>query len=242
MTGRVFVARLLVRLYPERWREEYGEEMRAMLSSQHTGVAAFCNVLFHAAGENLRDPDLSRIVAVLLVCGQCLWILRGPAQSLPRHALSIAEDFFIYRTVSTHLRYLRLPGPWKTGAAFLVCWRCFWMLWPPADALSPHAVSVVSGFDFGIFLTTCFTIAWMAARHGASLSRGFQSSFAALSCAIALPILVLMLVHFAGLPLLGMDIDVFYDFSLPGIARFVFIFSAVFWGALLGRYLRWKTA
>jgi len=236
MTGRALVERFLVRLYPERWRKEYGEEMRAMLLSQHTGAAAFCNVLVHAVGENFRHPpDLARLFAVLLICRRCFWILRYPAEPLSRQVLSIVADIVFYRVVQ---RYLRLPGPWKSGAALLICWRCFWTFWGPAQLLSPNAASVVSDFDFGVFMATGFGIAWMTARREVSFSRGGQNSLLALGCGMLLPVLLDLAASLAGLRSQGMDPTGFDEFSLSAIAHYVFILSAVCWGALLGRYLR----
>jgi len=60
------VARLLIRLYPRRWRDRYGAEFEAFLQAGDSGFRASCNVLGSALGEHMvptggnnmdRDPN-----------------------------------------------------------------------------------------------------------------------------------------------------------------------------------------
>lgn len=57
------LARLLLRLYPRRWRERYGDEFEAMLLNGGGGVRASANVIRSALGEHFfptQGGDMNR--------------------------------------------------------------------------------------------------------------------------------------------------------------------------------------
>jgi hypothetical protein len=47
------LARLLVRLYPQAWRERYGLEFEALLETGRGGVTTMAKVVWSAIGERI---------------------------------------------------------------------------------------------------------------------------------------------------------------------------------------------
>jgi hypothetical protein len=93
--------RLLLAMYPKRWRAQYGEEFAALLEDTPMTPAAVVDVLRHATGLHLRTrPKLVRVTGAALVTAaveamalhagltdNILWAPSTPARAL---ALAVA--------------------------------------------------------------------------------------------------------------------------------------------------------
>src|SRR5262249_37275757 len=78
------IVRRLLRLYPGKWRNEYGAELEELLFAVPLGPSVICNVVWNALGQQIRDlhPTVRRITlaigslyAVSLVVSIPLWRL-----------------------------------------------------------------------------------------------------------------------------------------------------------------------
>jgi hypothetical protein len=70
--------RLLLRLYPSRWRERYGDEFAAILEERPLGPAGVADVVHGAIDAHLRQsgtgtPGASRLVGAAAIVGGVLW-------------------------------------------------------------------------------------------------------------------------------------------------------------------------
>jgi hypothetical protein len=76
------LARMLVRLYPQAWRERYGTEFEAVLESGRGDFQTFANVVWSALGERLFPsmvaPD-TRPTLFQSWCARAPWAIFGIA-------------------------------------------------------------------------------------------------------------------------------------------------------------------
>jgi hypothetical protein len=74
----------LVRLYPSRWRAEYGEEFGEVLMQRPLGWGAFVNVAANAAWQQLRLQEPWLLMGVpLLVLSTWYWLVAFGGMSPP---------------------------------------------------------------------------------------------------------------------------------------------------------------
>ena len=74
MTFTLQLVRSLLRLYPSRWRAEYGEELEAMLCSEPLTSSVIVDVLLSAARQHLRCDEPWKIGGWLLLIWSLFWI------------------------------------------------------------------------------------------------------------------------------------------------------------------------
>jgi hypothetical protein len=74
----------LVRLYPRRWRDRYGEEFEALLEQQSATVGAAADIILGAVDAHLtanapeqRGSWLRRIPELMIVLGGLVWLAAG---------------------------------------------------------------------------------------------------------------------------------------------------------------------
>jgi hypothetical protein len=70
----------LLRLYPARWRSEYGAEFAGLLASRPLTAREFCNVAAHAAWQQLRLQEpwlLLGIPFTVVSCMGCARVIAG---------------------------------------------------------------------------------------------------------------------------------------------------------------------
>ncbi len=74
MTFKLRLVRSLLRLYPSRWRNEYGEELEALLRSEPLTARVIVDVLLSAARQHLRYDEPWKIGGLLLLIWSLFWI------------------------------------------------------------------------------------------------------------------------------------------------------------------------
>jgi hypothetical protein len=74
----------LVRLYPARWRAEYGEEIEALLAARELTPFAALDVIRSAAREHLRRAEFWKISGMALFGGTACTIYVNNSTRLPR--------------------------------------------------------------------------------------------------------------------------------------------------------------
>jgi hypothetical protein len=74
MTVKLRLVRVLLRLYPSRWRDEYGEELEALLCSEPLTASVIVDILLSAAHQHLRSDEPWKIGGLLLLLWSLFWI------------------------------------------------------------------------------------------------------------------------------------------------------------------------
>ncbi|HUB77826.1 MAG TPA: hypothetical protein VMB03_03465 [Bryobacteraceae bacterium] len=82
---------ILVRAYPRSWREEYGEELGAMLGQRAVSVGVVADVLAGAFRQHLRRDDPWKICGAFLF----LWTVAGDLVNCHWFLLLLPPVFFI---------------------------------------------------------------------------------------------------------------------------------------------------
>lgn len=102
----------LLKLYPLRWRAEYGKELQAILSQQPFRVAIVFDVLRSAITEQLRRPVL-RFLVSLLSLSAALFLLTSLVFAEPLWRLINAPVQEILRNQKLSPPYLVADRPWE---------------------------------------------------------------------------------------------------------------------------------
>lgn len=126
---------VLLRLYPRRWRQEYAEELSAILSAKTLGPAAVFDVIFSALGQQLRIGEPWMIVGMpllLLNLTLLLWNILNPwvfADDTLQASASLAQRLWFWLPALTVgcWTVLRNPAHGHGGraamkSAFLTSW------------------------------------------------------------------------------------------------------------------------
>jgi hypothetical protein len=164
--GRTGLEVRLLRLYPRRWREKYGEEFVALLQQTGVGRRQVLDVMraaarewMTAATEALLHPTIARPVRRLIGGYLMSWTstLFIGWIGVPR-ALSIAR-------VEDHAFVAVLLG-WAYSVSAVVHWRIFRDV--PTDCLDKGAIRLVSALILAVVAITSWPIV-------SAMSRGFVS-------------------------------------------------------------------
>jgi hypothetical protein len=77
MTIKARAVRLLLRLYPRPWREEYGPELEALLLARPLDMRVVADVAANGVRASLRNPDPAAACAVVTVAAMTLSAVKG---------------------------------------------------------------------------------------------------------------------------------------------------------------------
>ncbi len=107
--------RLLVALYPRKWRESFGEEFAALLEDTRLTPGAVLDVVVHAARLQAGNRRLALVLASLLWsgCMECLSLRAGLT----------ANILWAPTTLVRALALAATAGPWLVLAAVAVSRR-----------------------------------------------------------------------------------------------------------------------
>jgi len=76
-----FIVRMLLRMYPDSWRREYGIELRDLLVARPLTVGTFGNVLRSGLWQRLRAAEISTLVGIgilLVMLNGFVWNIIAP--------------------------------------------------------------------------------------------------------------------------------------------------------------------
>jgi len=128
-------ARWLVRLYPRKWRNRYGEEFEALLQESSGGFRSFVNVLASALGE-YAIPTMRPGVVMNQYPNSLLTLGKRPSAFLPM-AMSIAALAIVLGSIAAspgvvvrnadegavaHIWQLLMAGQIPILAYFVIRW------------------------------------------------------------------------------------------------------------------------
>jgi hypothetical protein len=77
MTIKARAVRLLLRLYPRQWREEYGAELEALLLDRPLDARVVADVVANGIGASLRNPDPAIACGVVTIAAMTFSITNG---------------------------------------------------------------------------------------------------------------------------------------------------------------------
>jgi hypothetical protein len=92
------LARCLVRLYPRKWRERYGQEFEALLENSSGGFRGLANVMWSALSERVV-PTVACEAAVLQYPNSIRSLARKPSAFVPM-AMSFAALAVVLGTIA----------------------------------------------------------------------------------------------------------------------------------------------
>ena len=116
---------VLVRLYPRRWRDRYGDEFEAMLEQQPTNLGSVADVLLGALDAHLtadaperRGWWLSRLPGLTIAFGALVWSVSFAIREsgIDQEVTNLASMFAPMGQVLVGLGVLALPPLWIGGS------------------------------------------------------------------------------------------------------------------------------
>lgn len=114
----------LVTLYPERWRNEYGQELAEVLGNRPLGFSAILNVLMSAGTQQLRTQQPWLLVGIPHLIWIVAWLVAsasiGPVL-LTRGSPTYASLLFLIVGFWTVIRHGRAGGRAAMKLNLLIC-------------------------------------------------------------------------------------------------------------------------
>jgi len=84
----------LLRLYPARWRSEYGAEFAGVLAARPLTAGEFCNVAMNAAWQQLRLQEPWLLLGVPVALIECAQLIAGMPFAAREHDRNFAGAAF----------------------------------------------------------------------------------------------------------------------------------------------------
>jgi Sec-independent protein secretion pathway component TatC len=188
---RRLLVRGLLRLFPTKWRKEYGEEFEDLLMMQPLRLRSFANVAWSGLQQQLRitNHPLSIVRCLVLMAGVTvaiyvviivfafdLWrMFSAPAYEAFRSSGNQPVFVQVAPSDTVKIVWFELPALITAFVAYPVvlclAWLAFASRWKPADRSWTRAFGICSGALFILSGGFCL-LAW---QHGAVLSwEGFK--------------------------------------------------------------------
>jgi len=169
----------LVRLYPRRWRDRYGEEFGALLEVEPTNPGTIADVVLGAVDAHLtaHAPErrgwwLRRLPAALIAAGALVWAVAWGVREagFDQFTSNLASIIAPFGEVVVGLGVLSLPAAW-TGDSRAAVWKnaILGMLFV-VGAAAPHGIHILLADRGRIDGVGSFTDALVAVQFAAALS------------------------------------------------------------------------
>lgn len=143
----------LARLYPQSWRDRYGDEFEAMLEEQPTTVASVADVLLGAVDAHLTkdSPEnrgwwIGRLPGLLIAMGASVWAVAwGIREShVSQDVTNVASMIAPIGEVAVGFGILTLPAAWTGASSRARLWNAGVALLFIVAASVGHALHLVA--------------------------------------------------------------------------------------------------
>lgn len=136
----------LIRLYPARWREEYGAELSGVLLAEPIGPGTIIDVVWNGCGQRLRSLELATIfglAAMLMVLVAFAWNIMAPPSYGSRWTTLLEPSGMTFPTITVR------PFVSELYVLFLVACGCVIHLQrggrPAKSGIAAMKISFIAG-------------------------------------------------------------------------------------------------